>query len=69
LRLRLNEAAASDIAQARNWYADRSPEAADRFLDALALAFETIELFPGAAPLVEAEAHRFQLRRFPHGIY
>ena len=69
MKLRLSDDAAADITETRDWYAERSMSAADQFLDALTLAFETIEMFPSAAPLVDVHVRRFKLHRFPHSLY
>jgi plasmid stabilization system protein ParE len=69
LKLWLSDHAAIDIVEATRWYEGRSPQAAERFLTTLRRTFQTLERFPSAAPLVEADARRLPLRGFPHVVY
>lgn len=55
---------------ARRWYAERDPDAADAFLREIDAAVERIARFPKTWPLFEAGTRRILLKRFPfHIIY
>jgi len=62
-------AADADAATAKAWYAGYSPDAADRFVDALADVVSLISEYPQASQLVVGETRRAVLRRFPYAVY
>lgn len=59
----------ADAVAAKAWYAGYSPEAADRFVDALAEVVSLISEYPQAFQLVAGEIRRAVLRRFPYAVY
>lgn len=59
----------ADAVAAKAWYAGYSPEAADRFVDALAETASVISEHPYAFQRVEGDTRRAVLRRFPYAVY
>jgi len=58
--------AVEEIEAAIRWYANRSHRAAQRFVDELHAAVETIEAAPNRWPEFEGVARRVLLHRFPY---
>lgn len=61
--------AEADIDEAHAWYAARSPQAAARFLDTMAMVLEEIGARPESFPLVHRSVRRALLPRHPFGVY
>jgi plasmid stabilization system protein ParE len=68
-RLRVRKAARAEITAAFDWYLERSPAAAGRFLEALDAAIRLIEGAPERQPIIRGRLRRVLLRRFPYGVY
>ena len=68
-RLRVRKAARAEVAAAFAWYLERSPAAAQRFLEAVDEAMQLIEEAPARHPIIRGRLRRLLLRRFPYGIY
>lgn len=58
--------AVEEIEAVIRWYANRSRRAAQRFVDELHAAVETIEAAPNRWPEFDGEARRVLLHRFPY---
>lgn len=67
--LRLTREADAHIRAAFDWYLGQSPEAAERFLEAMDAAFEGIVRSPAHSPIVRARVRRSLLRGFPYAVY
>lgn len=61
--------AEADIDEAHAWYAARSPQAAARFLDTIAMVLAEIEARPESFPQVHRSVRRALLPRHPFGMY
>ena len=59
----------ADALEAKAWYAGRSAEAAERFVEALRTTVLLISEHPYAFPLIANETRRAVLRRFPYAVY
>ena len=68
-RLRVRKTARAEIAAAFDWYLERSPAAAGRFLEAVDEALRLIEEAPERHPIIRGRLRRVLLRRFPYAIY
>ena len=68
-RLRVRKTARAEIAAAFDWYLERSPAAAGRFLEAVDQALRLIEEGPERHPIIRGRLRRVLLRRFPYGVY
>lgn len=68
-RLRVRKTARDEIAAAFDWYLERSPAAAARFLEAVSEALQLIEDAPERHPIIRGRLRRVLLRRFPYGVY
>jgi plasmid stabilization system protein ParE len=68
-RLRVRKTARAEIAAALDWYLERSPAAAGRFLEAVDEALHLIEEAPQRHPIIRGRLRRALLRRFPYGVY
>jgi plasmid stabilization system protein ParE len=68
-RLRVRTVARADIDAAFAWYRQHSPAAAQRFLDAVDVAFTLIDEAPERYPLVRGRLRRVLLRQFPYAVY
>ncbi|HEY4646044.1 MAG TPA: type II toxin-antitoxin system RelE/ParE family toxin [Steroidobacteraceae bacterium] len=68
-RLRVRKVARADIDAAFAWYRQHSPAAAQRFLDAVDVAFALIDEAPERYPLVRGRLRRVLLRQFPYAVY
>lgn len=51
------------------WYLERSPAAAERFLEAVNDAMQVIEEGPERQPVIRGHLRRVLLQRFPNGVY
>ena len=69
MRLRVRKTARAEIAAAFDWYRERSPTAARRFLEAIDEAMQRIEEAPERHPVIRGHLRRVLLRQFPYGIY
>lgn len=68
IRVELHEEAIAEARAAREWYAARSPAAADAFMAELDQALQQIAKFPEAwAPYV-SNTRRYLLRRYPFSV-
>jgi plasmid stabilization system protein ParE len=65
----LSDAALRDITEAHEWYAARSPVAAQRFLVALSTTLDAIEEDALLFRPIEADVRRAMLRSFPYAVY
>jgi plasmid stabilization system protein ParE len=68
-QLRVRKTARAEIAAAFDWYLDRSPAAAARFLEAVDEAMRLIEEAPERHPIIRGRLRRVLLRQFPYGVY
>lgn len=68
-RLRVRKTAKAEILAAFEWYLERSPPAAQRFLDAIDAAMRVIEEAPERQPIIRGRLRRVLLRGFPYGVY
>lgn len=68
-RLRVRKTARAEIAAVFDWYLERSPAAAEGFLEAFDEAMRLIEEAPERHPVICGRLRRVLLRRFPYGIY
>jgi len=68
-RLRVRKTARAEVAAAFDWYLERSPTAAQRFLEAVDDAMRVIEEAPERHPVIRGRLRRVLLRRFPYGVY
>ena len=64
-RLRVRKIARAEILAAFEWYLERSPAAAERFLAAVDDAMRRIEEAPERYPLIRGRLRRVLLERFP----
>lgn len=65
----LRPEAEQDVAEAAAWYADKSAELGDAFLDEFARAMRELETNPERPPLYYRNFRRVLLRRFPFKIF
>jgi toxin ParE1/3/4 len=63
-----NRLAIKDYREAREWYAERSKEAAARFIDAVDEAIERIIRAPESLSIVSGKYRRMPLEKFPHSL-
>ena len=68
-RLRVRKIARAEIAAAFEWYLERSPAAAQRFLDAVDDAMTRIEEAPERQPVIRGRLRRVLVRHFPYAVY
>ena len=61
--------AESDLAEAFEWYEQRSRGLGLEFLRAVDVTFATIARTPQLFPRVHHEIRRARLRRFPYGVF
>jgi plasmid stabilization system protein ParE len=64
-RIEYHEGASADVRSALAWYLERSPKAAQDFVDELDRATESIRQAPERWPEAENGTRRFVLWRFP----
>jgi len=60
--------AQADLEEAYAWYADRAPQAAERFAFAVEGTVQAIARNPLQFPVVHRDRRRAGVRRFPYGI-
>ena len=68
-RLRVRSVAKAEIVAAFDWYLERSPGAAARFLEAITQAIERIQEAPERQPVIRGRLRRVLLREFPYAVY
>ena len=68
-RLIVRSLAEAEIEQAHLWYAERSPDAARRFLDEIGTIFARIIENSDQYPQVRSDLRRARMPSFPYGIY
>lgn len=68
MRLVVHPAAISEARDARLWYSERNPAAADAFMQQLDAAIARLVERPFAWPQFEQGARRVHLRRFPYYV-
>jgi plasmid stabilization system protein ParE len=61
--------ARADIAEAVEWFRDRSPELPVRFGVELESVYDSILEHPEMYPVVYRQFHRTLLRRFPYSVF
>jgi plasmid stabilization system protein ParE len=69
VQLRVRKTARAEITAAFDWYWERSPVAAEQFLEAIDEAMQRIEKAPERHPIIRGHLRRVLLRRFPYGRY
>ncbi|MFO0691712.1 MAG: type II toxin-antitoxin system RelE/ParE family toxin [Myxococcota bacterium] len=69
MRVRLTPEAEADVAQARDWYAERAEQLGADFVASVDAALEQVEAFAELAPIVHASVRRTLLHRFPYGVF
>ena len=69
IRVVIRKGAKQDIKAARAWYDAQRPGLGTEFLDAVAHAVGRMAAGPLRYPIVEANAHRLIMPRFPYSIY
>ena len=68
-RLRVRKIARAEIVAVFEWYLERSPAAAERFLAAVDDAVKRIAEAPERHPVVRGLLRRVLLERFPYAVY
>ena len=68
-RLQLQSVAEAEVAEALEWYRQRSPTAARDFLAAVDHTLRRIQRDPDGLPAVSRTLRRALLPHFPYGIY
>jgi plasmid stabilization system protein ParE len=63
-----NRSAIKDYRQARDYYAERSPATAARFVDAVDAAIKRILLAPDWLSAVSGKYRRVRVEKFPHSL-
>jgi len=66
--VRFHEGAVADVKSAVAWYRERSPQAAQDFIDELRRAVETIRSAPDRWPPGKNDTRGFLLWRFPFAV-
>lgn len=67
--LRVRQQAKAEILEGYDRYFQKSPVAAQRFVDAVDEAIARIEERPELFPLIRGRLRRALLRRFPYAVY
>jgi plasmid stabilization system protein ParE len=65
----VREKAASDLAQARDYYEEQREGLGDEFLHSVNLVFDRIESMPEVPAFVHRDIRRALVRRFPFAVY
>ena len=68
-RLRVRKIARAEIVAALEWYLERSPRAAERFLEAVDVAMRRIEEEPKRYQVIRGRLRRVLLEAFPYGVF
>jgi plasmid stabilization system protein ParE len=63
-----NRLAIKDYREAREYYAARSPQAAERFVDAVDAAIRRMMRAPNSLPIVSGRYRRVRVEKFPHSL-
>ena len=66
--VRFHPAALEDAEEAANWYAERSPRIASRFLDELERLIAAISDAPTRFPVIEGSLRRALFQGFPFSV-
>ena len=61
--------AEADVAEAFDWYEERSPGLGMEFLRAVDVTFAIIARTPQLFPQLQKNVRRARLRRFPYGVF
>jgi plasmid stabilization system protein ParE len=61
-------AARREVADAFEWYRERSPQAADSFIRELDRGLDLIAESPEVWPMYELDSRRYILRRYPYSL-
>jgi plasmid stabilization system protein ParE len=62
-------AAATELAEAHDWYGARNPAVAARFLAEVGIVIERIATAPAEFPIVHRDIRRARCRRFPYSLF
>ncbi|HXW84727.1 MAG TPA: type II toxin-antitoxin system RelE/ParE family toxin [Candidatus Binataceae bacterium] len=62
-------AARAELLEARDWYAARDVQLADRFIAEIETVVERIGMDPQQFPLVYQDIRRARCRRFPYALF
>ena len=68
-RFVIRSAAEADVAEAFEWYEQRSPGLGLEFLRAVDVTFAIIARTPEIFPTLQKDIRRARLRRFPYGVF
>ena len=68
MRLEISDPAEREISEAYDWYSERSPQAAGRFLAELDRAFDVVLKSPRVWPKLDSDTRRFVLKRYPFSL-
>jgi plasmid stabilization system protein ParE len=69
MKIFIRREAEQDIADARSWYQQRSPQSAQSFIASLNHTLTRIAEFPHAFPRAGKRTRRALLTRFPYTVY
>jgi plasmid stabilization system protein ParE len=64
-----SSAARAELIEARDWYAARNPELADRFTAEVENIVERMAAAPLQFPVVHKDVRRARCRRFPYALF
>ena len=67
--VRLRPRAEADLEEARDWYEERQAGLGEQFIDAVALAMETLAAAPERQPEYYRGFRRLLLSRFPYKVF
>lgn len=62
-------AARADLIEARDWYAARNAQLADRFVSEVDNVVARIAAAPQQFPVIHGDARRARFRRFPYALF
>ena len=68
MNVRLTLEVEADLADARRWYRQRSVQAADHFMLAVAAALNLVGRYPVRQPILYRAARRALVPRFPYAL-
>jgi len=69
VEIRLSESAEQHIQEAAKWYAERSPQATERFISELGTCLEQIAAFPLSHAIAYRDLRRALLVHFPYKVF